>query len=103
MCIAGENGNAEGAESSATSGNAESGGASREPSGTDALTADDSSPVHYFVMGPHAKWESAPAWPPPNLAQQPLLLYLGSASGRQAVSILLCFVLLACLGHAEGM
>ena len=40
--------------------------------------ANDSSPVHYYVMGPKPGWESAPSWPPPNLAPEPLTLSLGA-------------------------
>ena len=35
-------------------------------------------PVHYFVMGPGAAWRSTSAWPPPELADKPYELFLGS-------------------------
>lgn len=35
-------------------------------------------PVHYFVMGPGATWRSTSAWPPPELADEPYTLLLGS-------------------------
>ena len=56
-----------------------------EAASTSSDAANDSSPVHYYVMGPNPRWESAPGWPPPNLAPEPLKLLLG-AGDRYAPS-----------------
>ncbi len=82
VCFSGENGHAKDSVSSSSGGSAGD-TAAPQASGDDALTnLDDSAPVHYFVMGPQPRWESAPIWPPPNLAQEPLPLFLGSVAGR---------------------
>ncbi len=65
--------------SSGTSGRAQQAELSDEAtSASSDAAANDSSPVHYYVMGPKPQWESAPSWPPPNLAPEPLTLSLGA-------------------------
>jgi hypothetical protein len=55
---------------------------------------NESQLVHYFVMGPRAGWASTCAWPPPNLAPEPLALYLRPAAVRCCPRCLRC---VACL------
>lgn len=51
----------------------------------DTAMEDAGDPVHYFVMGAKAGWESASAWPPPDLAREPHRLFLGSAPASRRV------------------
>ncbi|CAL8463886.1 g3421 [Coccomyxa elongata] len=65
--------------SSGASGRAQKAELSNEATSVSSDAAEnDSSPVHYYVMGPKPRWESAPSWPPPNLAPEPLTLSLGA-------------------------
>ena len=52
-----------------------------EEHGTSELSSkamnDAETPVHYFIMGPDAAWQSTSAWPPPDLAPEPYTLFLG--------------------------
>lgn len=67
------------------SGSNDSLSAAGEPSSE--AVQDAGTPVHYFVMGPGAGWQSASAWPPPDLAPEPRRLLLGAAAGsRRALS-----------------
>ncbi len=68
---------------------AEGRGPSEQEQGASELSSkamgNAETPVHYFVMGPHAAWHSTGAWPPPELAPEPYTLFLGSTDRCSAL------------------
>ena len=60
------------------------------PAATGASGEWSAAPVHYFVMGAQPRWKEAQAWPPPNLARQPMRLLLRgpaeSAAGAESAA-----------------
>ena len=67
---------------------AEEGGPSEQEQGASELSSkameNAETPVHYFVMGPHAAWHNTSAWPPPELAPKPYTLFLDSTDRCRA-------------------
>lgn len=67
---------------------AEEGEPSEQEQGASELSSkameNAQTPVHYFVMGPHAAWHYTSAWPPPELAPEPYTLFLDSTDRYRA-------------------
>ena len=42
----------------------------------------DRMPIHYYLMGWRPRWEAAPRWPPPEVAPEPVRLYLAQGATK---------------------
>ena len=78
----GERASSSGSSSAEGGPQAEEGEPSEQEQGASELSSkameNAQTPVHYFVMGPHAAWHNTSAWPPPELAPEPYTLFLDS-------------------------